>query len=64
MCAPPECPAGNLVGNGEPGPVTNKLLQAIRTIMADSKYGLSIHADEKALKAYLQEPCLYDRVEG
>ncbi|MHC4941809.1 MAG: aminotransferase class IV [Planctomycetota bacterium] len=54
---------GKLVGNGKPGEVTKKLLAAIRGLMADPEYGLSIKADKKELKEYLAKPCLYDRLD-
>lgn len=52
---------GNLVGKGEPGPVTNKLLAAIRGLMADSGYGLGIDATEKDLKDYMARPCFNEK---
>jgi branched-chain amino acid aminotransferase len=52
---------GNLVGEGKPGPVTNKLLAAIRGLMADAGYGLSIHAGEKELREYMDRHCFYER---
>ncbi|MBU0755375.1 MAG: aminotransferase class IV, partial [Planctomycetes bacterium] len=52
---------GNLVGTGKPGPVTNKLLAAIRALMENPAYGLSIDADDQAVIDYMAKPCLYDR---
>ncbi|MFH2001884.1 MAG: aminotransferase class IV, partial [Planctomycetota bacterium] len=41
---------GNIVGTGKPGIVTNKLLAAIRGLMADSDYGLSTKASKEELE--------------
>jgi len=52
---------GNLVGQGEPGPVTKNLLAAIRALMADPGYGLGIGAGEKELREYMDRHCFYER---
>ncbi len=42
------------IGDGKPGPVTKKLLQAITEDMQNPEYGLSIHADENEARKYLE----------
>lgn len=46
------------VGDGTPGPVTKTLLAAIRSDMADHRFGLPVDADEAALREYLRRPSL------
>jgi branched-chain amino acid aminotransferase len=48
-----------LVGDGKVGPVTKKLLAAIRARMADPKCGLSIHASDEDVGAYLERPGIF-----
>jgi branched-chain amino acid aminotransferase len=52
---------GRTIGTGKPGTVTNVLLAAIRQLMADPNYGLSIRADEQELRTYLERPCFNER---
>ena len=49
------------VGDGTVGPVTRKLLAAIRADMADPAFGLSIHADDAALATYMQRSPVFER---
>lgn len=49
------------IGDGKPGIITNQLLEGIRGTMANQDYGLSIHADEKQLKDYMDRPCFNER---
>lgn len=44
---------GNQVGAGEPGPVTRQLLEAIRSDMTNSDYGVSIHATRGEFLKYM-----------
>ena len=44
------------IGDGTVGPVTRRLLEAIRADMRDPAFGLSIHADEAGLRDYLERP--------
>jgi len=48
------------VGDGRVGPITQRLLAALRKDMADPAFGLSIHADEAALAAYFATPSPID----
>jgi branched-chain amino acid aminotransferase len=52
---------GRPIGDGRPGTVTNGLLAAIRALMADPAYGLSINADEGELRNYMDRPCFNER---
>ena len=52
---------GNPVGDGKPGPITNRLLEGIRGTMANPEFGLNIHADVKGLVEYMARPNFYDK---
>jgi branched-chain amino acid aminotransferase len=45
-----------VIGEGKPGDVTLGLLESIRAVMANERYGLNIHADQKALAEYMSRP--------
>ncbi len=52
---------GVAVGAGEVGPVTKRLLAAVRRDMKDPSFGLSIHADEDEVAAYMARPGIFER---
>jgi len=49
------------VGDGEPGPVTKKLLAAITEDMRNPEYGLSIKATEEEVAEYMKRPTVHER---
>lgn len=49
------------VGDGKPGPITKRLLEAITLDMQNPEYGLSINADVKEVAEYLERPTVFER---
>ena len=45
---------GQAVGDGAPGPITQRLREALLATMADPKMGLAVDATEAEVKQYLE----------